>query len=67
MICWSDCRIPSRYANESNTDEINYMKQTDGGAFEKQLDPGRLRLTEILETDVLLQEQGQQTVAIYPS
>ena len=35
------------------------------GVLEKQLDPGRL--TGIPETEVLLQEQGQQTVAIYPN
>ena len=35
------------------------------GALEKQLD--RERYTVIPETEVLLQEQGQETVAIYPS
>ena len=28
MICWNDCRIPNRYANESNTDEIK-----DGASY----------------------------------
>ena len=35
------------------------------GALEKHLDPGRLAW--IPEPEVLLQEQGQQTVALYPS
>ena len=39
-------------------------KGNQQGALEKQIDPGRL--TGILATEVLLHEQGQQTVAIYP-
>lgn len=34
------------------------------GALEQQLDPGRK--TGIPESEILLYEQGQQTVAIYP-
>ena len=43
--------------------EIFWVNQQ--GALEKQQGPGRQ--TGIPETEVLLQEQGQQTVAVYPS
>ena len=43
--------------------EIVWVNQQ--GALEKQLDPGRQ--IGIPETEVLLQEQVQQIVAIYPS
>ena len=43
--------------------EIFWVNQQ--GALEKQQDPGRK--TGIPETEVLLRDQGQQTVAIYPS
>ena len=43
--------------------EITWVNQK--GTLEKQLDPGWY--TGLLATEVLLQEQGQQTVARYAS
>ena len=51
-------KLDSSYQG-SKIAEIFWVNQH--GALEKQLDP------EILATGVLLQKQGQQTVAIYPS
>ena len=54
---------PADLRKASESAEILWVNQQ--GALEKQL--GTSQYTGIPLTEVLLQEQGQQTVAIYPS